>query len=93
MTVESPFIGRLQVSSPTYSMINKKVSDLSAAQREAIENLIGGNIAANQRVFVMAYSNLSIAPSEADRRQDREKVLPDSEVSEILRDASKATEE
>ena len=92
------------MSGLTSSTFDKNVSDISPAQRNALQDLIGGNIAPSQRVFIMAY-NPTTEPNEADKTQGREKALellqqahqnasalnlPDSEISDILREATEA---
>ena len=92
------------MSGLTSSTVDKNVSDISQDQRNTLQDLIGGNIVAGQRVFIMAY-NPSTEPNEADRTQGRKKVLellqqahknassldfPDSEISDLLRGATEA---
>ena len=92
------------MSGLTSSTADKSVSDISQDQRNALQDLIGGSIVAGQRVFIMAY-NPSTEPNEADRIQGRKKVLellqqahknassldfPDSEISDLLREATEA---
>ena len=92
------------MSGLTSSTVDKNISDISPAQRNAIQDLMGGNLAPNQRVFIMAY-NPGTEPSEADRTQGRQKALElleqahknastlnlsESEVSEALREATEA---
>lgn len=92
------------MSGLTSSTVDKNVCDISPAQRNALQDLIGGDIATSQRVFIMAY-NPSTEPNEADRTQGRERALellqqahknasalnlPDSEINDILREATEA---
>jgi len=92
------------MSGLTSSTVDKNVSDISPDQRNTLQDLIGGNIVAGQRVFIMAY-NPSTEPNEADRTQGRKKALellqqahknsssldlPDSEISDVLREATEA---
>ncbi len=50
----------------TNSTVDKNVSDISPSQRNVIQDLIGGDLAHNQRVFIMAY-NPNTEPSDAER--------------------------
>jgi len=92
------------MSGLTSSTVDKNVSDITPDQRNTLQDLIGGNIVAGQRVFIMAY-NPSTEPNEADRTQGRKKALellqqanknsssldlPDSEISDVLREATEA---
>ncbi len=92
------------MSGLTSSTVDKNVSDIPLDQRNVLQDLIGGNIVAGQRIFIMAY-NPSTEPNEADRTQGRKRALellmqahenasslelPDAEISDLLREATEA---
>ena len=51
-------------------MIDCKVNDMAAAERHAIESLLGASLNADQQVFVMAYTPTA-EPSDAARQVAR----------------------
>ena len=57
--------------------VDRTVSDMTPNQRHAIEELVGGDLAPDQRVFVLAYRP-GIEPNEA------EKAVARSRMDELL---------
>jgi hypothetical protein len=53
------------------SMVDCNVNDMPAAEKQAIEALLGRNLDADQQVFIMAYTP-NAAPSQAVRDAARE---------------------
>jgi len=53
--------------------IDRTVSDITPNQRHAIEELVGGDLALDQRIFVLAYRP-GVEPSEADRSKARNRI-------------------
>jgi hypothetical protein len=51
-------------------MTDRNVSDIPAAERQAIEALLGRNLEADQQVFILAYTS-NTAPSQAVRAAAR----------------------
>ena len=53
--------------------VDRTVSDMTPNQRHAIEELVGGDLAPDQRVFVLAYRP-GIEPSEAEKAVARNRM-------------------
>ncbi len=53
--------------------IDRTVSDITPKQRDAIEDLIGGVLAPDQRIFVLAYRP-GVEPTEADKSAARNRI-------------------
>jgi LDH2 family malate/lactate/ureidoglycolate dehydrogenase len=49
------------------------VSDITPNQRHAIEELVGGDLAPDQRIFVLAYRP-GVEPNEADKSVARSRI-------------------
>jgi hypothetical protein len=62
--------------------VDRTVSDITRNQRQAIEELVGGDLAPDQRIFVLAYRP-GIEPSEAVKSVAR------SRIEELLTKAHK----
>ena len=53
--------------------VDRTVSDITPNQRHAIEELVGGDLAPDQRVFVLAYRP-GIEPNEAEKAVARNRM-------------------
>ena len=62
-----PMIQSIQTS------VDRTVSDITPNQRHAIEELVGGDLAPDQRIFVLAYRP-GIEPSEAVKSVARSRI-------------------
>lgn len=91
----------IKMSTPVHTSIDRTVSDISPSQRETIEELIGSDLALDQRVFILAYRP-GVEPSESEKasarfriheliKEARENVLKsgvtDSEVESSIEEA------
>lgn len=52
----------------THTSVDRTVSDITPSQRHAIEELVGGDLAPDQRIFVLAYRP-GVEPNEADKSE------------------------
>jgi hypothetical protein len=50
----------------TQTSVDRTVSDITPKQRHAIEELVGGDLSPDQRIFVLAYRP-GIEPTETDK--------------------------
>jgi len=50
--------------------VDRNVSDITPKQRDAIEELVGGDLAPDQRIFVLAYRS-GVEPTEVDKAAAR----------------------
>lgn len=53
--------------------VDRTVSDITPNQRHAIEELVGGDLAPDQRIFVLAYRP-GVEPNEADKSVARSRI-------------------
>lgn len=53
--------------------IDRLVSDMTPQQRDAIQDLIGGDLAPDQRVFILAY-HPATEPSEDEKSRARTRI-------------------
>ena len=53
--------------------VDRTVSDITPKQRHAIEELVGGNLSPDHRVFVLAYRP-GTEPTEADKSAARNRI-------------------
>jgi hypothetical protein len=53
--------------------VDRTVSDITPNQRHAIEELVGGDLAPDQRIFVLAYRP-GVEPNEADKSDARSRI-------------------
>jgi len=53
--------------------VDRIVSDITPNQRHAIEELVGGDLAPDQRIFVLAYRP-GVEPNEADKSVARGRI-------------------
>jgi hypothetical protein len=58
--------GAKEMSQSIQSSIDRTVNEITPKQRHAIEELIGGDLAPDQRIFVLAYRP-GVVPTEADK--------------------------
>lgn len=56
-----------------HSAIDRTVDDITPKQRDAIEDLIGGDLSSDQRVFILAYRP-GVEPSETDKSAARTRI-------------------
>ncbi len=61
------------MSRPIQSSVDRTVSDITPKQRDAIEELVGGDLAPDQRIFVLAYRPGGL-PSDADKSAARKRI-------------------
>lgn len=59
------------MSRPIQNVVDRVVTDITPAQRDAIEGLVGGNLSSEQRVFVLAYYP-NQEPTDSDKFAARE---------------------
>ena len=59
----------------TQTSVDRTVSDMTPNQRHAIEELVGGDLAPDQRIFVLAYRP-GIEPNEAEKAVARNRMDP-----------------
>ncbi len=91
----------------TQNAIDRTVSDITPTQRDAIEDLIGGDLSPDQRVFILAYRP-GVEPSESEKASARgriEQLLTQShdnarlqevsptEIDEAIAEAIRSTDE
>ncbi len=53
--------------------VDRTVSDITQKQRDAIQDLIGGDLAPDQRVFILAYRP-GVEPSEDEKSSARNRI-------------------
>lgn len=53
--------------------VDRTVSDITPNQRHSIEELVGGDLAPDQRIFVLAYRP-GVEPNEADKSVARSRI-------------------
>ena len=58
------------MSQSIQTSVNRTVSDITPKQRNAIEELVGGDLAPDQRIFVLAYRP-GVEPTEVDKTAAR----------------------
>ncbi len=61
------------MSQSIQTSVDRTVSDITPKQRDAIEDLIGGDLAPDQRIFVLAYRP-GVEPTEADKSAARNRM-------------------
>lgn len=91
----------------TQTSVDRNVSDITPKQRDAIEELVGGDLAPDQRIFVLAYRP-GVEPTEADKSQARKKIeqllskshrnaaqqpVPSSDIDAAIDEAIRSTDE
>ncbi len=55
------------------TFVDRTVSDITPNQRDVIQDLIGGNLAPDQRVFILAYRP-DIEPTEDEKSAGRRRI-------------------
>jgi hypothetical protein len=75
-------IGAKLMTQSIQTSVDRTVSDITPTQRHAIEELVGGDLDPDQRIFVLAYRP-EIEPSEAVKSVAR------SRIEELLTKANK----
>jgi len=58
------------MSQSIQTSVDRTVSDITPKQRDAIEELVGGDLAPDQRIFILAYRP-GVEPTEVDRAAAR----------------------
>jgi len=53
--------------------VDRTVSDITPKQRDAIEELVGGDLALDQRIFILAYRP-GVEPTEVDKSAARTRI-------------------
>lgn len=74
----------------TQNAIDRTVSDITPTQRDAIEDLIGGDLSPDQRVFILAYRP-GVEPTDSEKASARariEELLTHSHENARLQDVS-----
>lgn len=61
------------MTTPAHTSIDRTVSDITPNQRETIEDLIGSDLAPDQRLFILAY-NPGVEPSESEKASARNRI-------------------
>jgi hypothetical protein len=65
--------GAKLITQSIQTFVDRTVSDITPNQRHAIEELVGGNLAPDQRIFVLAYRP-GVEPNEADKSVARSRI-------------------
>ena len=65
--------GDKNMSQSIRTSVDRIVSDITPKQRDAIEDLIGGGLASDQRIFVLAYRP-GVEPTEAEKAAARKRI-------------------
>jgi hypothetical protein len=91
----------------TQNAIDRTVSDITPTQRDAIEDLIGGELSPDQRVFILAYRP-GVEPSESEKASARARIeelltqshdnarlqeVSSSEIDDAIAEAIRSTDE
>lgn len=61
------------MTTPAHTSIDRTVSDITPNQRETIEDLIGSDLAPDQRLFILAY-NPGVEPSQSEKASARNRI-------------------
>jgi hypothetical protein len=87
--------------------VDRTVSDMTPQQRVALVELVGGDLAPDQRIFVLAYRP-SVEPSESEKSVARNRIdqlitkahenakergVPPSEIDAAVAEAIQSTDE